>query len=132
MARSNYRFPVPRLDSIRSRILALSILGTIVPTALALGIAYRQNRRALESQVTQNLLSASSGAARAAGVWLKERLYDLRVFASSDEVLNNVNRYATGSADRRINSGTTIAAVPATGDSGNHTVLRVHTTYALL
>ena len=96
MARSTYRFPVPRLDSIRSRILALAILGTLVPTALSLGIAYNQHRRALEAQVTQNLLSASAGAARAAGVWLKERLYDLRVFASSDEVLNNVNRYATG------------------------------------
>ena len=96
MARSAYRFPVPRLDSIRSRILALAILGTVLPTGLSLGIAYRQHRKALETQVTQNLLSGSSGAARAAGVWLKERLYDLRVFASSDEVLNNVNRYATG------------------------------------
>ncbi len=95
MARSEYHFAV-RFDSIRSRILALAILGTLVPTAISLGVAYSQHRRALQTQVTQNLLSASSGAARAAGVWLKERLYDLRVFASSDEVLNNVNRYATG------------------------------------
>ncbi len=96
MARSTHQFRVPRLYSIRGRILALAIFGTLVPTAIALGVAYTQHRRALETQVTQNLLSASSGAARAAGVWLKERLYDLRVFASSDEVLNNVNRYATG------------------------------------
>lgn len=96
MARSAYQFGVPRLDSIRSRILALAVLGTLLPTALSLGIAYTQNRRALETQVTQNLLSASSQAARAAGVWLKEHLYDLRVFASSDEVLTNVNRYAIG------------------------------------
>ena len=96
MARSNYRFPVPRLDSIRSRILALAILGTLLPTAISLGVAYTQHRRALETQVSQNLLSASSGAARAAGVWLKERLYDLRVFANSGEVQTNVNRYAIG------------------------------------
>jgi diguanylate cyclase (GGDEF)-like protein len=96
LARSNYRFPIPRFDSIRSRILALAIIGTIVPTALSLGIAYTQHRRALETLVTQNLLSASSGAARDASVWLKERLYDLRVFASSEEVQGNVNRYATG------------------------------------
>lgn len=96
LARSTYQLHVPRLDSIRSRILALAILGTLVPTVVSLGIAYTQHRRALETQVTQNLLSASSGAARAAGVWLKERLYDLRVFASSDEVISNVNRYATG------------------------------------
>ena len=96
MTRSSYQFRVPRLDSIRSRILALAVLGTLIPTGLSLGIAYRQHRRALETQVTQNLLSASSQAARATGVWLKERLYDLRVFASSDEVLTNVNRYAIG------------------------------------
>jgi diguanylate cyclase (GGDEF)-like protein len=95
LARSTYRFPV-RLDSIRSRILALAILGTLVPTSISLGVAYNQHRRALQAQVTQNLLSASSGAARAAGVWLKERLYDLRVFATSDEVGTNVNRYAIG------------------------------------
>jgi diguanylate cyclase (GGDEF)-like protein len=96
VARSAYQFRVPRLDSIRSRILALAVLGTLVPTTLSLGIAYVEHRRELETRVTQNLLSASSQAARATGVWLKERIYDLRVFASSDEVLNNVNRYATG------------------------------------
>jgi diguanylate cyclase (GGDEF)-like protein len=31
------------------------------------------------------------------GVWLKERIYDLRVFASSDEVSNNLNRFASSS-----------------------------------
>ena len=96
MAKAAYKFRVPRLDSIRSRILALAVLGTLVPTTLSLGIAYVEHRRELETRVTQNLLSASSQAARATGVWLKERIYDLRVFASSDEVLNNVNRYATG------------------------------------
>lgn len=96
MARSAYQFRVPRLDSIRSRILALAVLGTFIPTALSLGIAYSQNRRALEAQITQNLVSASSQAARAAGVWLKEHLYELRVFASSEEVRLNVNRYAIG------------------------------------
>ena len=68
----------------------------MIPTALSLGIAYTQHRRALQALVTLNLQSASSQAARAAGVWLKEHLYDLRVFASSDEVLTNVNRYAIG------------------------------------
>ena len=96
MARSAYQFRVPRLDSIRSRILALAVLGTLVPTTLSLGIAYFEHRRELETRVTQNLLSASSQAARATGVWVKEHMYDLRVFASSDEVLNNVNRYAIG------------------------------------
>jgi diguanylate cyclase (GGDEF)-like protein len=88
---------VPRLVSIRSRILALAVLGTVIPAALSLGIAYSQNRRAREDKVTQELRSESSQSARAMGVWLKERLYDLRVFAGSEEVSFNLNRFASSS-----------------------------------
>jgi diguanylate cyclase (GGDEF)-like protein len=87
---------VPRLESIRSRILVLAVGGALIPAGIALGVAYSQNRRALQSHLTQDLLSAGNQSARAMGVWLKERTYDLRVFASSDEVLNNLNRYAIG------------------------------------
>jgi diguanylate cyclase (GGDEF)-like protein len=86
---------VPRLESIRSRILALAVLGTLLPTGIALGIAYAQNRRAREAQVTQELVSQSTQTARAMDVWLKERVYDLRVYANSEEVSNNLIRYAT-------------------------------------
>lgn len=86
---------VPRLESIRSRILALAVLGTLLPTGIALGIAYVQNRRARETQVTQELVSQSTQTARAMDVWLKERIYDLRVYANSEEVSNNLIRYAT-------------------------------------
>ncbi len=61
-----------------------------------LGISYNQNRRALEKKITEDLLSESAQSARATGVWLKERLYDLRVFAGSDEVANTLDRPATG------------------------------------
>lgn len=86
---------VPRLESIRSRILALAVLGTLLPTGIALGIAYAQNRRARETQVTQELVSQSTQTARAMDVWLKERVYDMRVYANSEEVSNNLIRYAT-------------------------------------
>jgi diguanylate cyclase (GGDEF)-like protein len=86
---------VPRLHSIRSRILALAILGTVIPAGVSMGVAYSQNRRAREEKVTQELLSESSQTARAMGVFLKERIYDLRVFATSDEVANNLNRVST-------------------------------------
>ena len=88
---------VPKLVSIRSRILALAVLGTVIPAAISLGVAYSQNRRARQEKVTQDLLSRSSQTARVMGVWMKERLYDLRVFASSDEVSNNLNRFASSS-----------------------------------
>lgn len=89
---------VPRLHSIRSRILALAVLGTVIPAAISLGVAYSQNRRAREEKITQELLSESSQTARAMGVWLKERLYDLRVFATSEEVANNLNRASSNAA----------------------------------
>ena len=88
---------VPRLVSIRSRILALAVLGTVIPAGISLGVAYSRNRQAREEKITQDLLSQSTQTARAMGVWLKERIYDLRVFASSEEVSNNLNRFASSS-----------------------------------
>ena len=86
---------VPRLHSIRSRILALAVLGTVIPSAISLGVAYAQNRRTREEKITQELISESSQTARVLGAWLKERILDLRVFAASDEVSNSLNRPST-------------------------------------
>ncbi|HUQ99450.1 MAG TPA: diguanylate cyclase [Gemmatimonadaceae bacterium] len=94
--------PVPRLDSIRSRILAFAVLATLVPAGLTVGISYVQNRRALEDKITQELLSESSQAARAMGVWVKERIYDLRVFAGSDEVANSLDGGARTPRQTRV------------------------------
>ena len=57
-----------------------------------LGVFYSQNRRALEKKINEDLLSGSAQSARATGVWLRERLYDLRVFAGSDEVVFTLDR----------------------------------------
>lgn len=104
MANVTQYLRVPRLDSIRNRILALAVVGTLLPAGAALGIAYMQNRRALEEKIAQELVSESTQTARAVGVWVKERLLDLRVFAGSDEVLNSLNRIASsgGSSAGRL------------------------------
>ena len=91
------RLPLPRLGSIRNRILAFALLATIVPSGITMGLSYMQSRRALEDKVAQDILSASEQTARAMGVWLKEHLYDLRVFASSEEVANTLERGQSGS-----------------------------------
>jgi diguanylate cyclase (GGDEF)-like protein len=104
-ARAKY-LPFPRLESIRSRILAFAVLAALLPSGAMLGISYTQNRRALEKKVTEDLLSQSAQSARATGVWLKERLLDLRVFAISDEVMNTLD--PSGSAR---NSGVTSATL---------------------
>ena len=93
---------VPRLDSIRNKILAFALLATLIPSIVTLGFAYMQSRRALEDKITQELLSESAQTARELGVALKERFYDLRVFAGSEEVLNSL----TGTARRAAASPT--------------------------
>lgn len=81
-----------RLDTVRSKILVFAILVTLIPTGITAWVSYSQNRKALEEKISQELLSASSQSAREMDVWLKERLYDLRVFASSYEVTENLVR----------------------------------------
>jgi diguanylate cyclase (GGDEF)-like protein len=79
-----------RLDTVRSRILAFALVVTLVPSGFTAWVSYSQNSRALEEKISQELLSAGSQTAREMDVWLKERLYDLRVFASSYEVSENL------------------------------------------
>jgi diguanylate cyclase (GGDEF)-like protein len=79
-----------RLDTVRSKILAFALVVTLLPSGFTAWVSYAQNRRALEEKISQELLSASAQTAREMDVWLKERLYDLRVFASSYEVSENL------------------------------------------
>jgi len=68
----------------------------LLPSGTMLGIFYIQNKHALEKKINEDLLSGSAQSARATGVWLKERLYDLRIFAGSDEVSNTLDHGSRG------------------------------------
>lgn len=81
-----------RLRSIRSQILALAVLAALVPSLIISLVTYAHNRRALTEKITQQLVTTGSQAAREADVWLKERLYDLRVFATSSMVSESATR----------------------------------------
>jgi diguanylate cyclase (GGDEF)-like protein len=89
-----------RLETIRSKILVFALLVTLIPSGLTAWVSYSQNRRALEVKIARELLSSSSQAAREMDVWLRERLFDLRVFASSYEVSENLARRAVASKKR--------------------------------
>ena len=91
-ARAKFPVPFPRFESLRSRILAFAVAAALLPAGTMLGVFYAQNRRALEKKINEDLLSGSAQSARATGVWLRERLYDLRVFAGSDEVVITLDR----------------------------------------
>ncbi len=87
------------LDSVRTTILTLAVLATLIPALATSWISYRQNRRAIEAKLNEQLAGSSAQASREVGLWLKERLYDLRVFAASYEVTENVER---GGGSRRL------------------------------
>jgi diguanylate cyclase (GGDEF)-like protein len=78
------------LDSIRNRILFFAVLATLIPSLLTTWIAYSHIRESLNAKITEEMESASNQSARELGLWLKERLYELRVFASSYEVTENL------------------------------------------
>ncbi|HMA44485.1 MAG TPA: diguanylate cyclase [Gemmatimonadales bacterium] len=78
------------LDSIRSRILLFAVLAILVPSIATAWIAYSHLQQSLSEKVTQEVSGASKQSAHAVAQWLKDRVYDLRVFASSYVVTENL------------------------------------------
>ncbi|HEX7237738.1 MAG TPA: diguanylate cyclase [Gammaproteobacteria bacterium] len=93
------RLGVLRPDSIRIKILVLAVLATLVPSVGTAWISYLENKRALEAKATEELFSVSAQTARELDLWAKERRYDLRVFASSYEITENIEGTARGNAE---------------------------------
>jgi hypothetical protein len=81
-----------RLESIKSRIIGLALLATLVPSLAMAWISYAQNRAALAEKVSEELRSVSTQTARELDLWFKERLFDVQVFASSFQVSENIER----------------------------------------
>ncbi len=80
------------LDSVRTTILTLAVAATLIPSVATSWISYRQNRRAFEARAAERLETASTQGAREVDNWLKNQLHDLRVFATSYEVTENLER----------------------------------------
>jgi len=87
------------LNSLRSRLLALALLATLIPT-IAILSSFRHEQPSLSDTVAQELRSVSSEAARQADVWLDERLSELRVAAGSFVLSENLARIRQGSEGR--------------------------------
>jgi hypothetical protein len=88
-----------RLQSIKSQIVGLALLATLIPSLGMAWVSYVQNSAALRDKIAEELRSVSAQTARELDLWFKERLYDIRVFASSYEVTENIEpaRRAPGS-----------------------------------
>lgn len=69
-----------------------AVLATLLPSLTTAWISYVENKRALTAKASEELLGLSAQAARELDLWTKERRYDLRVFSSSYEVTENLER----------------------------------------
>jgi len=96
-----------RLNTIRSKIVAFALLATLLPSISMGWLSYRNNLKVLKEKIAEELTSVTSSTSRELDLWVKERSYELRVFASSYEVSENLDSSsrgggASGSAYRRL------------------------------
>jgi diguanylate cyclase (GGDEF)-like protein len=83
---------VSRLNSIKTKIIAFAVVAAIIPSVSMWWVSYVQNRRFLSEKINQELLDLTAQVSREVDLWLKERLYDVRVFSSSYVVSENLER----------------------------------------
>ena len=80
------------LAGIRTKMLMFGVVATLIPSLATVWISYIENKRALQAKASEELLGVSAQAVREVDLWTKELRYDLRVFSSSYEVTENLER----------------------------------------
>ena len=93
-----------RLHTIKTQIIAFALLATLIPSLNTGWISYVHNRRLLDEKINQELRNLTSHAAWELDLWLKERLYELRVFSTSYVVSENLERFSAPGGQRRVNT----------------------------
>lgn len=92
-----------RLSRIKNKIIVFSLLATLIPSFFMGWLSYRNNRRVLQEKITQELVNLTSHASRGLDYWFKDREYEVRVFASSYEVSENLDWIYRGESRRTVN-----------------------------
>jgi len=93
---------MPRLDRIRTKLLVFAVVIAILPALVTGWVSYTSSKRAVRERIGRDLEGGAQRAARETELWLKERLYDLKVYARSSEVTDNLERSRrTGSVPAR-------------------------------
>ncbi len=97
-----------RLDDIKRKILVFALIATLIPSLSMGWLSYVQNSRVMTEKVSEELRVASSQASRELDIWIKQRVYELRVFSSSYEVSENLQKNRGGrvnpDAQQRLNA----------------------------
>ena len=83
---------VSRLNSLKTRIIVFALLATIIPSVSMGWLSYVQNKKFLNQKIKQELRVVTSQVSRELDLWLKDRLYDVRVFSRSYVVLENLDK----------------------------------------
>ena len=89
---STYLLGILHLDSIKSKIIVFALLATLIPSLTMGWLSYVHNRLFLDEKINQELLNVTSQASRELDLWLKERVYEVRVFSSSYVVSENLEK----------------------------------------
>jgi diguanylate cyclase (GGDEF)-like protein len=79
------------LDHIKRKILVFSLLATLIPALSMGGLFYAYAKQFLTTKVTQTLNNVTAQDVRELDIWMKERVYEVRVLASSYEVSENLD-----------------------------------------
>ncbi len=90
-----------KFRSFRNRILVFSILITLFPSFGMGWFWFDLTRKATTDKIEQKLVDCVGIAEREINLWFKERNYDLRVFANSFVVLENLRQYRTATAGEK-------------------------------
>jgi len=80
----------PLLQSIKIRIMVFALAATIIPAITLGSLSYLQNTRFLSEKISQELRDATAQVSREIDLLIKEKLYDVRVFASSYIISENL------------------------------------------
>jgi len=83
---------VIHMQSLKSKIIVFALLATLIPSFTMGWLSYVQNKHFLSEKITQELQNVTSHASRELDLWLKERLYELKVFSSSYVVSENLEK----------------------------------------
>ncbi|HSH74509.1 MAG TPA: hypothetical protein VLA09_02300, partial [Longimicrobiales bacterium] len=75
-----------RLDGIRNRIVVLALIATLAPALGNRVLSNRQHRQSVAGNLSRELPSRGSQAAREVDLWVALRSYDVRALTGSVEV----------------------------------------------
>ncbi len=91
-----------RLDTMRAKFVAFGVAAAFVSTVAMTVMLYGGSRRSLSDRAGTELRGVTSDVAREVGVWLDQRLYDLRLRASPYVVSDNLARASSRGGQQAI------------------------------